>query len=310
MNRGRREEAIFLRPWDYEAFLLVVRETVEVWNLKVAAYCLMTNHYHLLVQTPEGNISRCMRNINGVYTQRFNRRYKKDGQLFRGRYKAVLVAGDSHLLEVMRYIHRNPLRAGIVEHLSDYLWSSHHGYMSAAKKWEWLYKEFLLAMLSPAKSQRRKVYIDFVSRGEPEEIERFYSIKKLPSLLGGVAFKKWVKEEFHKLRSVKEIPESRELAPTPEEVISQVCSYFQIKEGELKKLRRGKENLPRDIAIYLCRYCSRKSLVEIGNYFAIGNYSTVSNAVQRIRARRHNDRTLRKIIVDLTSQIYKSQRQT
>ena len=105
-----------------------------MWKLKVSAYCLMSNHYHLLVQTPEGNLSRCMRHLNGVYTQRFNRKYDRDGQLFRGRYKAVLVEEDSYLLELLRYIHRNPLEAGMVQDLEGWPpWSSHRGYLANAK---------------------------------------------------------------------------------------------------------------------------------------------------------------------------------
>jgi len=80
-----------------------------------------------------------MRHINGVYKQRFNRQNKKEGQLFRGRYKAVLVGGDHYLLEVMRYIHRNPLKAGLVKNLNEFSWSSHKAYLSKAKKWSWLH---------------------------------------------------------------------------------------------------------------------------------------------------------------------------
>jgi REP element-mobilizing transposase RayT len=134
MNRGRRREDIFVNPEDYQLFIGVLKEAVELFNLRVAAYCLMTNHYHLLVQTPEGNISRCMRHVNGIYTQRFNRRHNTDGQLFRGRYKALLVDADSYLLELLRYIHRNPLRAGLVKSLDKYKTSSHKAYISSAKK--------------------------------------------------------------------------------------------------------------------------------------------------------------------------------
>lgn len=91
MSRGRRSEEIFYADADREEFLRVLREAGELWDLRISAYCLMPNHYHLLVQTPNGNLSRCMRHINGVYTQRFNRQNKKEVQLFRGRYKAVLV---------------------------------------------------------------------------------------------------------------------------------------------------------------------------------------------------------------------------
>ncbi|MBT8370281.1 MAG: transposase, partial [Deltaproteobacteria bacterium] len=93
----------------------MLQEASEEWNIRVAAYCLMANHYHMLVHTPEGNISRARRHVNGVYTQRFNSRHHLDGQLFRGRYKSILVNGDSYLLQLVRYIHRNPLKAGLVD---------------------------------------------------------------------------------------------------------------------------------------------------------------------------------------------------
>ena len=90
MNRGRRGESVFHNGTDYLGFIELLKESVEMWQVRIAAYCLMRNHYHLLVQTPEANLSRCMRHINGVYTQRFNRSHSCDGQLFRGRYKSIL----------------------------------------------------------------------------------------------------------------------------------------------------------------------------------------------------------------------------
>ena len=310
MNRGRRREDIFLSRHDYETFIKVLQKTSNGWNLKISAYCLMSNHYHLLVHTPDGNISRCMRHINGVYTQRFNRYHNKDGPLFRGRYKAVLVDSDSYLLEVLRYVHRNPLRAGTTEKLSDFAWSSHHGYISNAKKWEWLHKDVLLTMFSKTKSKRRSAYRDFVSQGEPEEIERFYALKNLPSVLGGDSFKEWVKEKFDHLRFQQEIPESRNLAPSPENIITLVCAHFKVSKEQLAISKRGTENLPRDVAIYLVRRHSRDTLANVGKHFAIRNYSTVSSAVERIRARKHTNRSLRKHLQKIEKELTKSQRQT
>ncbi len=132
MNRGRRGDPVFRVREDYLSFIELLKETGDMWNLRVGAYCLIPNHYHLLIQTPNANLSRCMRHINGVYTQRFNRNHHLDGQLFRGRYKAILVEGDSYLLELLRYIHRNPLEAGLIEVLDRYPWSSHRGYLSGA----------------------------------------------------------------------------------------------------------------------------------------------------------------------------------
>ncbi len=99
MNRGRRSEAIFSEKEDYSEFLDLLIEISAIWNANIAAYCLMSNHYHVLLQTPEGNISRCMRHLNGLYTQRFNRMHGFDVQLFRGRYKSILVCNDRHLLQ-------------------------------------------------------------------------------------------------------------------------------------------------------------------------------------------------------------------
>ncbi|HDR46573.1 MAG TPA: transposase [Geoalkalibacter subterraneus] len=310
MNRGRRRENIFLQSDDFEAFLKIVRESAERWNFNVAAYCLMYNHYHLLLQTPEGNLARCMRHINGVYTQRFNRTHQQDGQLFRGRYKAVLVEDDSHLLEVMRYIHRNPLSADLVQHLDEYPWSSHAGYLSSQKEWSWLERETLLAMLAPTKSKRKRAYLDFVSQGEPQAITSFYAMKKLPSLLGGAAFKDWIRNRFVDPELQKEVPEARRLANSPREIITQVCAYFSLDEKCLRQSRRGTENLPRDIAIYLARRTSRMTLNEIGAAFGIANYSTVSSAAERIKIRMAEDVRLRQEVATLEQLLVKSQKQT
>jgi len=308
MNRGRRRENIALSEADHEAFLKVLQETAEGWNLKISAYSLMPNHYHLLLQTPDGNLSRCMRHINGVYTQRFNRRHRQDGQLFRGRYKAILIDADSYLLEVLRYIHRNPLHAGLAEELNNYLWSSHQGYLSNRTQWAWLQKDFLLAMLSRQKSRRKAAYLDFVSREEPQEIERFYSLKNLPSVLGTDDFKEWVKDKFTHLSLQEEIPESRFLAPSAEQIIAAVCDHFNVKQELIYRSRRGTENLPRDVAIYLVRCLCRETLIGVGRYFGLHNYSTVSSVVARIAARGNSDRRFQKQLKKLREQITKGQR--
>jgi len=111
MNRGRRREKIYYDKKDYEQFLKVLEETSSLFSVEIHAYTLMPNHYHLLIRTPKGNLSRGMRHINGVYTQRFNNKYKIDGSLFRGRYKSILVEEESYLLELVRYIHRNAYKA-------------------------------------------------------------------------------------------------------------------------------------------------------------------------------------------------------
>ena len=128
MKRGRRGENIFTYRKDFETFIQLLQESVELWHIRTGAYCLLSNHYHILVQTPLANLSRFMRHLNGVYTQRYNRVHHYDGQLFSGRYKAILVEEDDYLLELVLYIHNNPLRAGMVDEIDQYVWSNHLSY--------------------------------------------------------------------------------------------------------------------------------------------------------------------------------------
>ena len=120
MNRARRGQDLFVDKADYQQFIDLLQETTDLFNVNVAAYCLMPTHYHLLLQTPDANLSRCMRHLNGVYTQRYNVSHSCDGTLFRGRYKSILVDADSYVLQLVRYIHRNPLKAGLVRRLDQY----------------------------------------------------------------------------------------------------------------------------------------------------------------------------------------------
>src|SRR6056297_1189667 len=200
MNRGRRDEAIFADKKDYQCFVDLLKETSEMWGIKMAAYCLMPNHYHLLAQTPHANLSRSMRHVNGVYTQRYNRRHGCDGQLFRGRYKSIVVEEDSYLLQLVRYIHKNPVKAGLAKTPGDYSWSSHKAYVSGAKQWYWVYKDFLLSMLTPDKNVRVKAYKAFMAETD-DEMEKILEGKKWPSFLGSDGFAEWIKAKFHESKA-------------------------------------------------------------------------------------------------------------
>jgi hypothetical protein len=144
----------------------------------------MPTHYHLLLTTPDGNLSRYMRQIHGIYAQWFNRVHHYDGQLFRGRYKSILVELESYLLQLLRYSHKDPLRAGLSHDLNDYEWSSHRGYLSDEKRWGWLYKEFPLSLFAKELKESRREYRKFMGEDEGEEIGQIFQKKKLPSILG------------------------------------------------------------------------------------------------------------------------------
>jgi putative transposase len=137
----------------------------------------------MLINTPRGNLSRCMRHIDGVYTQRFNRIHSFDSPLFRGRFKSILVDGDSYLLQLVRYIHKNPVRAGVAEVLEQHPWSSHKGYLSASKKWDWLHKEFILSLLSQEKQTQLSAYRKLMKTEDSEEIAKLFERKKWPAFL-------------------------------------------------------------------------------------------------------------------------------
>ena len=145
------------------------------------------------------------------------------------------------------------MRAGIVENVDGFIWSSHKGYCSRAKKWDWLHKDFLLSMFSDNNSRAKKGYLGFMEQEESEDIEAFYSKKNLASILGDDAFKDWLKEKFQDLRLNPEIPASKELVFSGNMIRDMVCRSFKVDSDTIMVSRRGTENLPRDVAIYLQR---------------------------------------------------------
>jgi putative transposase len=281
-----------------------------MWNVLIGAYCLMSNHYHLLIQTPEANLSRFMRHIDGVYTQRYNRAHDCDGQLFRGRYKAILVDADAYLLQLVRYIHRNPLRLGLVDELDAHEWSSHRGYLSASKEWGWLHKDLVLSMLTLKKSQQRRAYRQFVSMEDFEEISKILGRKKHPSILGSDNFINWVKDRFYSQKQHKEIPESRALAPEIERIKEVVCKAYGVEQEDLVRIRRGAFNEPRHLAIYLTRQLRRDSLTEICREFHMSRHSSASSAIERVKAQISKDRGLRERVDSIRSMLILRQTKT
>ncbi len=124
-SRGNEKKAVFKDDQDRINFLNTLQHVNKRYNWLCHAYCMMDNHYHLLIETPDGNLALGMRQLNGVYTQLFNKRHQRTGHLFQGRYKSILIQKDSHLLEVCRYVVLNPVRARMVERPEVWKWSSY-----------------------------------------------------------------------------------------------------------------------------------------------------------------------------------------
>ena len=243
----------------------------------------------------------------GIYTQRYNVLNKCDGTLFRGCYKSILVDADSYLLELVRYIHRNPLRAGIVKKPGQYVWSSHCGYLSHDPDWEWLYKEFVLGMLGKTKSIQLKKYRQFVEEQDAEELLSFFEKTNLPSLLGGNKFVEWEKANFFKGRIQKDVPQSKMLAPDRSTIINSVCGFYKVHEKGISAMRRGVKNEPRDGVIYLLRTICGEPLMRIGQELGMTLYSSVSSAVEQIKKKRQNDNLFQKRLEEVVESINKGQ---
>ena len=144
-SRGNEQKDVFKSQRDREKFLDYLKSATMRYGAVIHAFCLMSNHYHLLMETPEGNLSRIMRHINGAYTTYFNVKRKRAGHLFQGRYKAILIEADDYLAELSRYIHLNPVRVGMVERPEQYQWSSYQSYTGQCKHPEWLRTDFVLS---------------------------------------------------------------------------------------------------------------------------------------------------------------------
>ena len=241
----------------------------------------MGNHYHLLVKTPQANLGRAMRHINGVYTQRFNKNQKTDGSLFRGRYKALIVEKEDYLLQVSRYIHLNPIAAKITASLKDYPWSSYLDYISKEKSTTWLRVDEVRSMLNA--SNHRLAYLKFIEAGVDQETREFYEKKNMPVILGSDAFKEEIlshigEEQIQSSRTdynkVKNLPSMSD--------VDQVCvNYFNVDKDSLLKAY-GKGNEARKIAIYGSRVWAKEKNSVIAAHYHCQSGSSVCNAVNSV----------------------------
>jgi REP element-mobilizing transposase RayT len=164
-SRGDRQEAIYEGDADRQQWLEILSKICERYNWRVHAYCLMDNHYHILLATADGNLSKGMRQLNGVYTQYFNRQHNRVGHVFQGRYKAILVEKDSYLLELSRYVVLNPVRAGMIKNLDEWPWSSYPVTIGKLQPPDWLDVDWLLSQFGLQRNRARGRYIDFVREG-------------------------------------------------------------------------------------------------------------------------------------------------
>src|SRR4030042_1088894 len=156
---------IFEDDEDIECLLSILEDVVKRFNWVIHAYCLMDNHYHLLIETGDGILSKAMRHLNGVYTQCFNRKHDHVGHIFQGRFKSILVNRESHLLELCRYIVLNPLRAGMIRQIDQYKWSSYRATAGLEEKPGFLTVDWILLQFDMRKAEAEEAYQKFVYAG-------------------------------------------------------------------------------------------------------------------------------------------------
>lgn len=261
--RGNRREPIFLSDSDRFAFHSLLGEVCDRFNWSVYAWCQMGNHYHLLLETPDGNLSAGMRQLNGVYTQRFNGRNRRVGHLLQGRYHAVLIEKEAYLLEVARYVMLNPLRARMVRQPEDWPWSSYRATIGAAKPPEWLDTDWLLSQFGTSRAAATKGFRDFVESGRNQSAP--WEDLRNQVFLGSDTFVARMRERIHERRgNLREVPSAQRRGP-----IRPLAEYQARAES-------------RDKAIVAMYRSGGYTLREIGVHFGL-HYSRVSRIVARAR---------------------------
>lgn len=276
MNRGLSGHQVFSVEADHQCFVALLEDVANRWQATVYAYCCMSTHYHLLLQTPLGNLSRIMRHLDGLYTQRFNRTRRRDGPLFRGRYKAILVQADTYLFQVVRYIHLNPVRVGLVTDPGTYPWSSHRLYRLPDAP-DWFARAAVLGSFSSLRE-----FEEFVAAGDDRSLDEFYRNGRQSPFLGSRAF---IDQALARARLSKEHPRAQRTPqfPTIEAVIRTVGERTGVGPDRILQRRSGRRNIPRNLAIYLASRIAGFSHVEISRAFGLTRPSAVSQACQTTR---------------------------
>lgn len=263
--RGNERKDIFLSDHDRNQFLRVLFRIVKLHNWLLHSYCLMGNHYHILVETPDGNLSKGMRDLNGIYSQIFNRIHGRDGHLFQGRFKSFVIEKETYLLEVSRYIVLNPVRANLVAEPKDWKWSSYRaiaGYINSSKS---LTIDWILTCFSGEKREAQNNYREFVKAGMGSDNPFNNSVEG--NILGYPQFVDYIWSLKSETDELQEVP----------------CKERMIGRPALEDILSNLENKKqRDIMIVTaCTRCNY-SQKEVADYLGL-HYSTVSKALANSR---------------------------
>ena len=264
-SRGNARAKFFVDDTDQRTFLDVLGFVVKRFNWHCHAYCLMGNHYHLLLETPDANLSRGMRQLNGIYTQKFNWKHHRSGHLLQGRYKAILVDKDEYLLELARYMLLNPVRTGMADSPEGYAWSSYRATIGRAAAPEFLTTDWLLARFDEKKRRAQRQFAAFVKAGMKIEKSPWAELKG-QIYLGDESFVEHLSQHISENRdTLREVPKKQKHANRPK--------LKQLFEGNA---RSNKEE--RNLSIYKAHVNKGYKLQEIADFLDM-HYASISRIV-------------------------------
>lgn len=269
--RGNGRQNIFLDEIDFKIFKDIFREVMRRYNWRCYAYCFMSNHYHVLIETIDGRLSLGMRQLNGVYTQKFNRKHNRVGHIFQGRFKGILVDKESYLLELCRYISLNPLRAKMVDKVADWRWSSYHEMVGKSEKKPLVEVSWVLEQFANDPIQAIKAYQQFIKEGVNEGSVWRDGVRG--SILGNKQFIDRVKKQFNIPISEKEISRKDRFVGRKD-----LKDFIFLEEGKVK----------RNQGIYQAYYEHGYTFAEIAKYLGM-HYSTVSRICRSVYMERSEE---------------------
>ena len=302
MSRGNDGQDIYLNDDDRNLFLETISEMSERFEVDIFAYVLMSNHYHFLIRTNRANLKKAMQWFGTTYTRRFNNRNFKKGHLFQGRYKSILVQNDAYLMQLSCYIHRNPLRAGVVKRLIDYKWSSYPIYAYGKKVPDWLSTDLIWSYFKGA--DKHKQYREKVQKYADEEKRLLEDIHH-GMILGAKKFVNKIRTQFLPDIPHNALPQQKQLAKDIklDDVLKKSAKVVQI---DLDKCIRGKrlrgiDKHKRDLLVYLLWNKGVMTNEQLGRVFNI-SHSAVSHSVKVFKEKMINDKKVKNQFDAINSQ--------
>lgn len=301
-SRGNEQKAIFLSDADRDKFLTIMADYHDRYGILIYAYALMDNHYHLILETPRGNLLKVMHGLNGGYTGYFNRKHRRVGHLFQGRYKAIIVDKDEYLLSLSRYVHLNPVRAGLIRRPERYPWTSYGGYIGRKQK-EWMEYTSVLSQFGRHHNKAAERYRDYIEEALKRDVDNPLQHLYGQMILGG-------KEFIHKVKGMLDGGKlSREIVARKrfernvslKTILNEVQKLTGVKEDQILERGIGK-NSARRVALYLAQRYTGLTNDEIGRIFGGIHFSTVSKAAARLKEETTRDKKLASVVKELDRQ--------